>query len=764
MQPVSNYPISMLPGLTGHSLARCLEIVGAGLVRTLEVPFGDGSKDDSGKRKARLVPAGRVKAMTQIPEGAIAPDPDEDDADRISRIASARAEEVVRVRRMRDGSFGGFEVEVPVLAAIFPTERPTLLMAFVRLRAPKGVHQRLADDELLRDGEIEPSVAFVAERASEAAAKARAGLTALAERYSTQFQKATADLGDPSSFLRAATQADLERFVFAAQGPDEDELQPPLNKWFDKLLSSMRALRLQSRRRASFAEASGYDRYPNLFPLARSIERKLLFLAGPTNSGKTYEAMRFAIEAATAEVLSPLRLLAHEHREALTQGGARAGLITGEERDESEDFTHYARTIETIDVGRRVDVCVIDEIQMLADEQRGWAWTQALFGAPADLVVMTGSPDAIPMVERLAKVLGEPLEVRRLERKNELDAWPEPITLRDLRRGDAVVAFSRAAVHDLREAIVPLGLSVATVYGALSPEVRRAEAARFRRGEADVVVATDAIGMGLNLPVSRVFLAAIEKFDGTRRRNLFHSEIRQIGGRAGRYGMFEKGWVGVIGGGGYGVEKIRAAITTPPKELVGRAFVRPNRESVALAAEFLETDDLAQILTFLRSRIVMDHADLKIGDMDEEIEKARRLAPVRLPLLDRLAYAIVPVSLRHPWFMDTVLTWARAHAAGKPAPKPPLRSGDLQRLEDGVNLATAWLWLAQRFPAVYTDAEEVRDGVAALNDAIEKNLVKLSAVKPLASPAKSRPRKSSRERTQVKGSDSAGKHPTANHD
>ncbi len=270
------------------------------------------------------------------------------------------------------------------------------------------------------------------------------------------------------------------------------------------------------------------------------------------------------------------------------------------------------------------------------------------------------------MVERLAKVLGEPLEVRVLARKNELAAWPQPIASDDLRRGDAVVAFSRAAVHELREAIVPLGLSVATVYGALSPEVRRAEAARFRRGEADVVVATDAIGMGLNLPVSRVFFSALDKFDGTRRRALLHSEIRQIGGRAGRFGMFEEGFVGVIGGGAYGVEKIRAALSSPPKELTGRAFVRPNRESVALAAEFLETDALDQILAYLRSRLVLDHPDLKIGDMDEEIEKARRLSGVGLPLLDRLAYAVVPVSLRHPWFMDTVLTWARAHAAGKP--------------------------------------------------------------------------------------------------
>jgi ATP-dependent RNA helicase SUPV3L1/SUV3 len=179
-------------------------------------------------------------------------------------------------------------------------------------------------------------------------------------------------------------------------------------------------------------------------------------------------------------------------------------------------------------------------------------------------------------------------------------------------------------------------------------------------------------------------------------------------------------------------------------ELIGRAFVRPNRESVALAAEFLETDSLDQILAYLRSRLVMDHHDLKIGDMDEEVEKARRLAGIAMPLLDRLAYAVVPVSLRHPWFMDTVITWAHAHAAGKQAPMPPLRSGDLQRLEDGVNLAMAWLWLAQRFPEVYVDTDAVTEGIATLNAEIERNLTKLSSAstsQTRASKDKPRPRR-----------------------
>ncbi len=209
MQPPSYYPISMLPALTGRSLARCRELVEAGLVRSLEVPFGDKAKDDSGRRKARLVPAGRVRAITQIPEGEIATDPDEDEAERIARIASARADEVVRVRRMKDSSFAGFEVEVPVFGAIFPTERETLLMSFVRVHAPKDIRQRLADDALLSDEEVGAAAEFVAARAAETAGQARAILTSIMESYARRFGDATRDLGDPSAFLRAAMAATI---------------------------------------------------------------------------------------------------------------------------------------------------------------------------------------------------------------------------------------------------------------------------------------------------------------------------------------------------------------------------------------------------------------------------------------------------------------------------------------------------------------------------------------------------------------------------
>ncbi len=154
---------------------------------------------------------------------------------------------------------------------------------------------------------------------------------------------------------------------------------------------------------------------------------------------------------------------------------------------------------------------------MLSDPDRGWAWTNALFGIPAKTVIVCGSDDALSHVRRAAEAANESLDVVTFERKTPLVALDAPVPLEDVQPGDAVVAFSRRVVHEIREALVVAGRSVATIYGALSPEVRRAEARRFRDGEAEVLVTTDAIGMGLNLgPLKRVIFSSVTKWDGTR--------------------------------------------------------------------------------------------------------------------------------------------------------------------------------------------------------------------------------------------------------
>ena len=151
--------------------------------------------------------------------------------------------------------------------------------------------------------------------------------------------------------------------------------------------------------------------FKNLFPIARGMQRKLTLHIGPTNSGKTYTAMQHLKEADTGYYLAPLRLLALEGYENLKAEGIDASLITGEEQILDDDATHISSTIEMMNYDVDVDVCVIDEVQMIDDRDRGWAWANAIIGAPASEVIMTGSPNVKDAIIALADYLGEELEI-----------------------------------------------------------------------------------------------------------------------------------------------------------------------------------------------------------------------------------------------------------------------------------------------------------------------------------------------------------------
>jgi ATP-dependent RNA helicase SUPV3L1/SUV3 len=209
-------------------------------------------------------------------------------------------------------------------------------------------------------------------------------------------------------------------------------------------------------------------------------------------------------------------------------------LVTGEERRLAENATHVASTVEMLDTKTRIEVAVIDEIQMLADRDRGAAWTAAVCGAPASTVYLVGAPEARRAIEALAERLECPLEVHVLKRKAPLTMEPGAVRkIRNLRRGDAVIAFSRRNVLMWRDMITEMGLSVATVYGNLSPEVRRAQAERFREGQADIVVGTDAIAMGLNMPIQRIVMTTAVKYNGVEEEEISAALAKQIAGRAG---------------------------------------------------------------------------------------------------------------------------------------------------------------------------------------------------------------------------------------
>jgi ATP-dependent RNA helicase SUPV3L1/SUV3 len=269
--------------------------------------------------------------------------------------------------------------------------------------------------------------------------------------------------------------------------------------------------------------------YAQNYPVARALGRKHHFYVGPTNSGKTYHALNALIQAESGIYLAPLRLLAMEVRDKLLAANVPCNLITGEERIIMLGAKHTASTIEMMNPKLVVDIAIIDEIQMLQDSDRGSAWTAALIGAPAKQVFICGSNAVTPLCIRAIESLNESYELTHLQRMTPLileDAslcgrrYSKPKLKNQLQQGDAIIAFSRKDVLTLSARIRNWGYSVASIYGALSPEVRRHESERFNNGSAEILVATDAIGMGLNLPIRRVIFANIHKFDGIASRLL----------------------------------------------------------------------------------------------------------------------------------------------------------------------------------------------------------------------------------------------------
>ena len=454
------------------------------------------------------------------------------------------------------------------------------------------------------------------------------------------------------------------------------------------------------------------------------------YFAGPTNSGKTHAALELLREAESGVYLAPLRLLALEVYERLSEDGLAASLVTGEERVVDPAARHVSSTVEMLDLGRDVELAIVDEAQMLQDEQRGWAWTLAIAAVRAKRVIMCGSEDGLEPAQRLAARLGIPLTVRRFERKNPLKVV-DAIPLSTLRAGDAVVAFSRNAVVDLQRQIRQNGRSTAAIYGSLSPAVRRREAERFRSGRADVLVATDAIGLGLNLPIRRLVFATLEKYDGVSTRLLRPPEIRQIAGRAGRFGLHEEGHVSALDARGVRIlRELIERFEAPPAE--APIWISPTDEHLARLSAIIGTNQLARLLEFFQTRVRAEDADLRIADLSETIEVCVALELsdrfVELPLSVRGTYARAPVSTRGS-ALPVLARWAERHAEGGIVNAAELLQGGEARdrlllFEDRSRLATLYLWLAQRFPSVYVDGAAVMRMRERIDDDIHDALLR----------------------------------------
>jgi ATP-dependent RNA helicase SUPV3L1/SUV3 len=454
--------------------------------------------------------------------------------------------------------------------------------------------------------------------------------------------------------------------------------------------------------------------YPASFDLARRIKRKFIAVLGPTNSGKTHQAIEALAKAPSGVYLAPLRLLALENYERL-QGMEQHGkplkvsLVTGEERRLVEGATHVASTVEMLDTQTAVDVAVIDEIQMLADRDRGAAWTAAVCGAPARIVYLVGAPEARRAIEVLAARLDCELEVHILKRKGPLSMESSAVRkLSNLRRGDAVICFSRREVLMWRDMVTEMGLSVATVYGNLSPEVRRAQAQRFREGAADVVVGTDAIAMGLNMPIARVVMTTSVKYNGYEEEEIPAALARQIAGRAGRFGVHEEGLVA-----GYDNEThevMRSLLREKPVPLKTTGFaVAPTLEHLHRISSVTHERALAKLLKRFVHNIDVPDGFFYPRITEDQFERAAWLDTLELTVAEKFALSLVPISSKVPSLQHAWESWAKSLALKKitqlKSNDRPLHFMNLQEVEDACRLYSAYAWLAYRQPDYFPDTE-----------------------------------------------------------
>lgn len=409
------------------------------------------------------------------------------------------------------------------------------------------------------------------------------------------------------------------------------------------------------------------------YPEARAMRRHFVLHIGGTNTGKTYAGFQRLKQARTGVYLAPLRLLALEAQEILLEAGVDCSLTTGEEEDRREEDTHVAATAEKLDLKQTYDVAVIDECQMIADRQRGYAWTRAILGVQAPEIHLCAAPEAKELLIRLIESCGDSYDLELHKRKTPLLCMTHTVDYTRVQPGDALITFSKVGVLSVAEDLRQSGKEPAIIYGALPYSTRRRQMEGFLAGDMEYVVSTDAIGMGLNLPIRRIIFMDTEKFDGIERRELKPEEIQQIAGRAGRYGMYDKGYVGAT----QNLSAIRAGLNTvvPPLQYAVAGF-----SDLVLMVDF----DLLEVLTeWNRMPTVEPYIKLDISRYINLISKIREMGFV-LTKEQELRAANIPFDETEEPLRELFFHFLRLYQQGQPIPQPGMpeeRARTLPELE-----------------------------------------------------------------------------------
>ncbi|MBT3584016.1 MAG: hypothetical protein HN509_03840 [Halobacteriovoraceae bacterium] len=484
-----------------------------------------------------------------------------------------------------------------------------------------------------------------------------------------------------------------------------------LEREFKKLIKSMLILKRQ--------DISGgiLQQYLGEFWLhsqARTIKRRIIYHMGPTNSGKTYHSIQELCKAEKGCYLAPLRLLAAELYDTMNSKGVKTNLLTGEEVVEIEGATHYSSTIEMARFEEVFDCAVIDEIQMITDHQRGWAWTRALVNIFSPVVHVCGDPSAYDLVKTICDLCGDELEVKNYERMTELNIEEKPLVLGDLDRSDALIVFSRRNALKYKLDLERLDFKVSIVYGRLSPEVRREQARKFDQGETDIIVATDAIAMGMNLPIKRIVFSTLSKFINSKEFIITDSEIKQIAGRAGRYQRFPTGYVNTLKRVENGLSLVENALYAELAQKE-KCMVGPDLEIFSQVNSALESNGLPRLhlseflrlfntMTFKKPFFCVELKEMiEVAEMVEEADNDDNMttaeifgfacAPVNLGLMEHVQYFV--------WILNN-------YTHGRDIHSEPIDalSSNIDYLETSIKCVELYQWLSRHFSNKHFDFDE----------------------------------------------------------
>lgn len=443
------------------------------------------------------------------------------------------------------------------------------------------------------------------------------------------------------------------------------------------------------------------------FPFARAMKRKIVYHCGPTNSGKTFNALQRFMEAKKGIYCSPLRLLAMEVFDKVNALGVYCSLHTGQEKKFVPFSNHAACTVEMVSTDEMYDVAVIDEIQMMADPCRGFAWTRALLGLKADEIHLCGDPSVLNIVRKICSDTGDELYEHHYERFKPLVVEAKTLLgdLKNVRSGDCVVAFSRREVFEVKIAIEKhTNHRCCVIYGALPPETRRQQANLFndQDNEFDVLVATDAVGMGLNLNIRRVVFYSLSKYNGDKVLPVPASQVKQIAGRAGRRGsIYPDGLTTtlILDDLDYLIECLKQ-----PFDEVKKAGLFPFYEQVELFAGQLPNITFCQLLDKFSENCRLDgsyflcrHDHIKkVANMLQKVQK--------LSLEDRFNFCFAPVNIRDPKAMFHLLKFASSYSQNLPVniamgmPTVSARNNkELLDLETKHQVLSIYMWLSHHF-------------------------------------------------------------------